>query len=70
MHRLIGTRIQQALLALAVVGGLALAAPPAPQASVTSCGENNGKECWKNESCVFLLFAKFCTTEYKYYEEK
>lgn len=69
MRRLIGTRIQQALLALAVVGGLALAAPPAPQAQISTCGANDGKKCWENESCVWLIFAKFCTTKYKYYEK-
>lgn len=43
-------------------------ASPAPrQATASSCGENNGPMCRKNESCISIIFFKQCTTKYDYY---
>lgn len=55
------------LATLLLAGGLLVGAPAPRQAVASSCGENRGNLCRRNESCLFLLFFKQCTTKYDYY---
>ncbi len=49
---------------------LFVASPAPPQAVALGCGENTGPQCRTNESCIWILFYKQCTTTYDYYPEK
>lgn len=46
---------------------LFVASPTPRQATASACGENNGPVCRTNESCVWIIFFKMCTTKYDYY---
>jgi hypothetical protein len=56
------------ILGAFTVAVLVLAAAPAePRAEETLCGSYDGNVCQKNESCIWILFYRQCTTTYRYY---
>lgn len=52
---------------LAAVALLIATAPAEPRAQAANCGGNDGNVCWQDEQCIWILFYKRCTTNYKYY---
>jgi hypothetical protein len=52
---------------VAAVVLLIATAPAEPRAQAGSCGANDGNICQQDEQCVWILFYKRCTTNYKYY---
>ena len=61
------SRLHASALTFLAAAGLYLAVPGQPEAAASSCSaSNNGKICWENESCVWVLFYKQCTKTYKF----
>lgn len=54
-----------------LLSAILLAASPEPRAAEEGdCGANEGNLCWENESCLWLLFYRQCTTKYRYYPKE
>lgn len=52
---------------LLLIGALSFMAIPGADVSASECGRHAGPECFKNESCVSLIFFKMCSTRTKYW---
>lgn len=52
---------------LLLVGALSFMAVPATDVAATECGGYAGPECFKNESCISVIFFKMCSTRSKYW---
>ena len=66
-RRVLKSKALAGLATLLLAGGLLVGAPAPRQAVASSCGENRGRLCKTNKSCVYLLFFSQCTTTYDYY---
>lgn len=52
---------------LLLVGALSFMAVPPTDVAATECGAYSGQECFRNESCVSLIFFKMCSTRTDYW---
>lgn len=52
---------------LLLVGALSFMAVPATDVAATECGGYGGQECFKNESCISVIFFKMCSTRTQYW---
>ena len=56
--------------AFSVLLGAALLADSPETLSASECEGSGSILCEEHESCINVLFAKFCSTEYEYYNEE